>query len=78
MTTDVRDTRETAMRSRKGRTRRPALARGESEELRIFMMDALHLPRETRRFSVTFTVGEPMVVSVEYVSREMCAHQNEE
>lgn len=75
---DVRDTRDAAAaramaddipRDGLGHPCRPRLLltdRGEGAELRIFLEQALDIPPRARRFSVTFEVGQAVLVSVDY------------
>ena len=67
MKSEVHDSRDGA-----ARPRRPVLrpSRGEFDELRVFLIDALGIPKRARRFSITFAVGESPVVNVEYLPRE--------
>jgi hypothetical protein len=70
---EVRDTRDSACgaRTRPAGIGWPVLGPGEIEELRIFLQDVLQVPTSARRFSVTFAVGEPLKVNVEYLPREL-------
>lgn len=70
MSMDARDTRDAAARPRT-RIGWPVLAPGETAELRIFLEDVLQIPKHARRFSVTFAYGEALVVSVDYLPREI-------
>lgn len=71
---EVRDTRDSAATRRRAPDFAwPVLGPGEIEELRIFLQDVLGIPAHARRFSVTFTQGECLLVSVDYVPREMRA-----
>lgn len=45
--------------------------RGEGAELRVFLEDLLQIPRHNRKFSVTFERGEPVIVQVEFLPREL-------
>lgn len=58
---EVRDTRD----PRTWERGRDAII--DVEQLRVFLQDVLHVPANARRFSVTFAVGEAVVVSVEYL-----------
>jgi hypothetical protein len=42
---------------------------GEGAELRVFLEEALQIPRNARRFCVTFEVGKAVLVSVDYIPR---------
>lgn len=69
---EVRDTRESACSRRRGTVIGwPVLGPGEIDELRVFLQDVLQIPEHARRFSVTFTAGEALVVSVDYMPREL-------
>ncbi len=73
---EVRDTRDSACTRAHTRPRAstagwPILGPGEIDDLRLFLQDVLQIPEHARRFTVTFAVGEAMVVSVDYLPREL-------
>ena len=68
---EVRDTRDSARTRQAGGIGWPVLEPGEIDELRIFLQDVLQIPASARRFSVTFAVDAPLVVSVDYLPREL-------
>lgn len=63
-TTDTRDDKPPH------RVERPmTCGSGEGAELRVFLEEALQIPRNARRFCVTFEMGKAVLVSVDYVPR---------
>jgi hypothetical protein len=78
MKAEVRDTRDGAGARPRSRIGWPVMGPGEIDELRIFLQDVLQVPSHARRFSVTFTQGEPLVVSVDYVPRETSSTPGDE
>lgn len=65
------DTRDPEPDGAAAATPQPLLSdRGEGAELRVFLEEVLQIPRNNRKFSVTFEMGEPVIVSVEFLPRE--------